>query len=174
MSVPVAAFRANKTKIVGLGVIPGAAFLICLVISLGLLPDARIDSFVRTISGVGVFLFGFLTFILSRQLFNSGIVLEVSEAGIRDTRYSPVVISWSVINNIRLVETSYQEFLSVEFPGDVQAKLPRPWHHKLFDFINPLLGYRGMQISMAGLNGTMGDLTAAINAVAPQRLKSLA
>jgi hypothetical protein len=174
MPAQAATFRANKAKIILVGGIPAAVFLVCLVLSLGLVPDAPMDTFTRVLVGVGVLFFGLMTLFWSKQLFDSGVVLEVSEEGIKDRRYSSAVIPWNVIENIRMVETTYSEFLSVEFPGNVQAKMPRPWYRKLFDFINPLLGYRGMQITMNGLNGTFADLAAAINAVAPQRLKNLA
>jgi hypothetical protein len=172
MSVPVAAFRANKTKVVLLCVGSAAMCLASLVVSLGFLPNARVEGFAQVMIWIGVPLFGFFAFVWLKQLFDSGVVLEISENGIRDNRYSPAVVPWSVIDVIRSVELSYQPFLSLEIPADVQAKIPRPLYRKFFDVLNPLLGYKGMLVSMTGLNGTMKELVDAINAAAPPRLRN--
>jgi hypothetical protein len=174
MPNPVATFRRNKAKVWAFCVGMAVFSLLCLAIALDMFPVDNIDTFARGLLLAGFLLFGFLAFVWSKQLFDNAAILEVSDEGIRDTRYSSVLIPWSVIDNVRLTETQYGEFLTLGLQAATQAKIPRAWYLKAFDVGNAALGYRGVQISVTGLNGTMSDLAAAIKAAAPERLKNFA
>jgi hypothetical protein len=174
MTNPVATFRRNKWKAWSFFVAMAVLSLGCLALSTNVFPNKQLDGSARAIIFVGFPLFGFLAFVWSKQLFDSGIILEVSTDGIRDRRYSDAVIPWSVVEKIRLHETSYYEFVAFEFPNSAKAEMPRVWYLKVFDVLNPMLGYDGIQVNMTGLNGTTADLISAVKAAAPPHLHNFA
>jgi hypothetical protein len=99
------------------------------------------------------------------QLFIRGPAIEVSREGIRDVGFSPDLIPWSAVDNIR----RYSEFVvMLHLNNDIRNKLKRSWRRKVYDAsVSIFSGRRSVQIGMLGLNGWADDLLAAVGQFAP-------
>jgi hypothetical protein len=109
--------------------------------------------------------FGLVTILIFLQLFRTGPVVEVRTSGLRDHRRSPDVIPWTAIAKVSIRRTGGRQRLALQFRAGAKMRPSRLG--RAVGKVNAAAG--GFSISMAGLDGSFGDLINAIkkaNAVA--------
>ena len=124
-------------------------------------------SFKEAAVWLGVIFFGLDGVVLATRLFDRSEILTISPAGVRDTRISRDVIPWSAI--LGMAATSYrgQSFITLEIDPATEEVIRLSRMARWSRPMNAKLGFRGLVLNPAGLDGSFDDIVLALTRFEP-------
>jgi hypothetical protein len=162
-SIPVVSFKRSLGKTLWLIVISIAMTGACAAIAFRLIPRVAPGSFAEFAGYLGMLFFSLATGGWIIRLFQAKEILQISIAGIRDSRISSEAIAWAEISDVRIKTAYKQKLLSLHLRPEAASKLRPPVLTSLMAKFNLVGGRRGWDVSMTGLNGSFDDLLAAVS-----------
>jgi hypothetical protein len=168
----IARFNHSRSKTALLTVLSGLAAAVSVVFALRLVPaEDAIDAFslwvLWAFGWAGTPFFGLTTLMWAARLFARDPAVEVSRAGIRDARVSPDLVPWADIRTAEVVRVSTQYMLELRLRPEAERRLRLTLPARLYTPLNKWLGYPGFYITMLGLEGSLNDLTDAVERAWP-------
>lgn len=132
------------------------------------LPMMASDALDMRLAGI-VWSLGFLWLLwaLVRRWRSTDPVVSVDSNGVLDRRIATAPYAWNEIRNIEIFEADNMTWVGLEFI-DPRASLEKSgWLVRLCAFPQRLMRFPSVSISMALLDGTPGDLVAAMRTFRP-------
>jgi hypothetical protein len=129
------------------------------ILYLGLAPHG---SFKEALIWLGIPFFGLCGVMALRGMRDSRVILSISPGGIRDLRVSEDLIPWRAVRGMRLQQVQKQSFVMLDLdPADEKTlRLTRlaSWTKPM----NAAIGFHGLCVNPAGLDGSLDDILAAL------------
>jgi hypothetical protein len=152
-------FRYARGKIIFYGLISFAfSVLAAWILYRGLAPQG---SFKEAAMWLAAPLFGLCGFMLLLRAFDRSVIVSISPAGVRDTRISEDVIPWSAIRGVTVGSLKGQRFITLAIDPEVEKGLRLTRLAQWSGPMNAKLGFHGLVLNPAGLDGTYDGIVQA-------------
>jgi hypothetical protein len=161
-----AAFYPVRSKILVMTLGSVAMAALGLAMSADVIP-VRAGTVSRVVLSVGGVFFAAVAIFWAQQLSIRGAAIEVSRIGFRDTRLSQQLIPWTAFERIGVHRAYRQRMLVLHLHRGALATIKRPALRIVLDSCNTLFGLSGVYVNPKALSGTIDDILAAIDRLAP-------
>jgi hypothetical protein len=134
------------------------------ILYLGLAPHG---SFKEVVIWFGIPFFGLCGVMALRNMRDTRAVLTISPEGIRDHRISEDLIPWCAIRGMRLQQVQKQNFVMLDLDSEEEKKLRLTRLASWTKPMNAAIGFHGLCVNPAGLDGSLDEILAALERFAP-------
>lgn len=110
----------------------------------------------------GVLFFGAIGMVALARMLQDRVIVRIGDDGIYDLRIARDVIPWSAIEAIRVQDMQGQRFIMLDLEPEAERRLALTPSASFFKPLNGRLGFPGLCVNAAGLDGRFDDMVAAI------------
>ncbi len=156
-----ATFRYARGKLIWYALGSFAFVAACMLIAyLGLAPHG---SFKEAVIWFGVPFFAFCGVMALRGMRDTRAILTISPAGIKDLRISNDLIPWRAVRGMRLQQVQRQSFVMLDIDPETENHLRLSRLASWTRPMNAAIGFQGLCVNPAGLDGSLDDILAALD-----------